>query len=85
MSIEAFRTGTNSSAQQQAVEIAAMLFEERDVRLSSNQSTLSGGVIAGIVIGLLAIVLLLASVVSVLVLAIYCQHASKRYAQNFGI
>ena len=83
MSIEAFRTGTNSSAQQQAVEIAAMLFEEGGVDF--NQSTLSDGAIAGIVIGLLAIVLLLASVVSVLVLAIYCQHASKRYAQNFGI
>ena len=72
-----FRTGNNSSVQEQAVELAAMLFEEGND--GSSKSTLNGGAIAGIIIGLIAIVLLLASVMSMLVLAIYCRHVPKRY------
>ena len=72
-----FRTGNNSSVQEQALELAAMLFEEGDG--GSNKSTLNGGAIAGIIIGLIAIVLLLAFVVLMLVLAIHCRHVSKRY------
>ena len=77
MNTEMFRTGNNSSVQEQALELAAMLFEEGNG--GSNESTLNGGAIAGIIIGLIAIVLLLAFVVLMLVLVIHCRHVSKRY------
>lgn len=68
-----FRAGNSSSVEQSALEIAVMLFMEPTV--GTNVSVLGGGAIAGITIGVIATVVLLASV---LLLGIYCTYITRR-------